>query len=72
MFLALFQVMLKGEKLCDIPFENPCINAKQRGSKYSFVWAMGPDPEGGDKGFVCVSLVSLLYDVFGFLIFMLV
>lgn len=45
------EVMLKGEKLCDVPFENPCINPKRQGEKHSFVWAMGPDPEGGDKGF---------------------
>ncbi|KAG0726478.1 Carotenoid isomerooxygenase [Chionoecetes opilio] len=45
------EVVLKTEKLCEVPFENPCINPAHRGGKYSFLWAMGPDPEGGDKGF---------------------
>lgn len=59
--------MLKGEKLCDIPFENPCINPKQQGGKYSFVWAMGPDPEGADKGFVSLHFVSLCDNISKFL-----
>lgn len=46
------EVTLKSEKLCEVPFENPCINPKYGGSKYNFLWAMGPDPEGSDKGFV--------------------
>lgn len=56
----IFQVTLKGEKLCDIPIENPCINPTRRGGKYSFVWAMGPDPEGGDKGLVRVFCFLVL------------
>ena len=54
------QVTLKSEKLCEVPFENPCINPKYGGSKYNFLWAMGPDPEGTDKGFVRVFGFSSL------------
>lgn len=52
------EVTLKSEKLCEVPLENPCINPKHRGSKYSFLWSMGPDPEGGDKGFAMKLNIS--------------
>ncbi|XP_045599532.1 carotenoid isomerooxygenase [Procambarus clarkii] len=46
------EIVLQCEKLTRIPIENPCINPKIRSSKHQYIWAMGPDPNGGDSGFV--------------------
>lgn len=52
------EIVLQSEKLSEIPIENPCINPKMKASKHQFIWAMGPDPNGGDSGFVMKLSVS--------------
>ncbi|KAK7074836.1 Beta,beta-carotene 15,15'-monooxygenase [Halocaridina rubra] len=46
------EILLRSEKLTELPLENPCINPTKPGSKYQFVWAMAPSADGSDKGYV--------------------
>lgn len=45
-------VVLSPVRLCEMPMENPSVNPKCVTTKHRYIWAMGPDPQGGDIGFV--------------------
>ncbi|CAL4115505.1 unnamed protein product, partial [Meganyctiphanes norvegica] len=45
-------VVLSPVQLSDVPMENPTVNPKIKTLKHRYIWAMGPDPQGGDLGFV--------------------